>query len=215
MIAISDTGSGMTPEVMWHLFEPFYTTKGIGKGAGLGLATVYGIVRQSGGDICVNSEVGKGSTFRVYLPRLEEDLTAESSAGQRDTVPRGHERILLVEDQQEVRAMTSRMLRQLGYDVVESSNGEDALVRAATSVPPIDLVLTDVVMPEMGGRALVDRLRQLKPNLPAVYMSGYTEDAIVRHGVLEGDTVLIPKPFNLETLVLKLRQVLGQTPKTE
>jgi len=195
-----------------RLFEPFFTTKEQGKGTGLGLCTVYGIVKQSGGGILVASEPGKGSTFEVYLPRLgpgqsSHDDVAEPSAPQAVPLPRGSETILLVEDDAAVRNLAARLLRELGYQVLTADSGGSALL-AAEEALRIDLLLTDVVMPQMHGRELAERLASLRPGLRVLYMSGYTDDVVGRRGVLEGGTQLLSKPFSPATLARKVRAVL-------
>jgi len=207
MLAVSDTGHGLSPEVREHLFEPFFTTKDHGKGTGLGLSTVYGIVRQSGGEIHVYSELGRGTTFKVYLPRVEAPRMV-APAERVTALPRGHETILVVEDQVEVRELTVRVLRSLGYNVLQVSRGAEALEVVAGQSAPLHLLLTDVVMPEMGAVELVEQLRQ-KQRLPKVlYMSGYTDDIVVRHGITESGVPFIQKPFSVEALAQKVRQVL-------
>jgi len=211
MLAVGDTGSGMGPEVVAHLFEPFFTTKEKGKGTGLGLSTVYGIVKQSRGHVLAYSEPGRGSTFKVYLPRT--DAVAEAEA--RRPAPasfRGTETVLLVEDDDIVRAITQRILRSHGYKVIEARNGGDALLACETREEPIAIVLTDVVMPQMSGPQLVARLAKVRPGLKVLYMSGYTAGAIEDHGVREAAVALLQKPFTAESLVRKLREVLDAPP---
>ncbi|MEI2720539.1 MAG: ATP-binding protein [Gemmatimonadales bacterium] len=209
IISVSDTGVGITPEVRARLFEPFFTTKEIGKGTGLGLATAYGIVTGAGGAITVYSEPGVGSTFRVYLPQL-----AEAGAGGTHTppdtpaIPRGSERILLVEDDAAVLLATASVLRRLGYQVVEAAGPEAALAVADDAAQPFDLVLSDVVMPGMGGRQLLDRLRIGRPALRVLLMSGYAGDMVAERGVRDGTIPFIEKPFTLRTLAGAIRRVL-------
>ncbi len=208
MVAVSDTGHGFSEEIRQHLFEPFFTTKAEGKGTGLGLATCYGIVKQCGGTIWAYSEVGVGSTFKVYLPRVgaEPELLAPTDT----SAPLGgHETILLVEDEPMVRDVTARTLVASGYRVLRASNGVDALRLIETEGPAqIDLLVTDVVMPEMGGLQLLDRLRGMRPGLRVLFTSGYAPTAVVRHGVLEASTAFLPKPFVPDALVRKVREVL-------
>jgi two-component system cell cycle sensor histidine kinase/response regulator CckA len=206
-LAVSDTGCGMAPEVQAHIFEPFFTTKEQGKGTGLGLAMVYGIVKQSGGYIWVYSEVERGTTFKIHLPRVE--LNLEPVEAPRRAVGRtGTETILLVEDEASVRSLVCGVLEQGGYKVLLARNGEDALVVSEQHKGPIHLLLTDVVMPEMGGPALADHLRPFHRTMKILYMSGYTDDAIVRHGVLGSSAAFLQKPFTPDVLAQKVREVL-------
>ena len=211
MLAVSDTGHGMTPEVRSRLFEPFFTTKEPGKGTGLGLATVYGIVKQSGGHIFVYSEPGHGTSFKVYLPRTDAVEVAaplpEPTAGQ---LPRGWETILLVEDETSLRELIRECLEDTGYAVLEAQHGTEALELCERYEGPIHLLVTDVVMPRMGGRELGERIRALRPDLRVLYMSGYTDDAVVLHGVLAEDMAFLQKPFTVEALALKVRELLDQ-----
>ena len=209
MLAVSDTGHGMTPDVRARIFEPFFTTKGEGKGTGLGLATVYGIVKQSGGHIFVYSEPGAGSTFKVYLPRIEAEAEVEAPAALLAPA-RGSETILLVEDEVSLRELVRECLEDCGYTVLDARHGADALVRAAGHKGPIHLVVTDVVMPGIGGRDLVERLAAQHPGLRVLYMSGYTDDAVVHHGVLSEEMDFLQKPFTQEELARKVREVLDR-----
>ena len=209
MLAVTDTGVGMNEFTKAHLFEPFFTTRGRGKGTGLGLATVYGIVRQSGGYIHVESELGRGATFRIYLPRVEavaEDVEPSPPAAR---PLEGRETVLLVEDEDTVRGWAREVLDMYGYTVLEASNGIEALGVAERHDGGIHLLLTDVVMPHMSGRELADRLSPMRPEMKVLYMSGYTDEAIVHHGVLTAGTALIQKPFGVDALAEKVREVLG------
>jgi nitrogen-specific signal transduction histidine kinase len=208
MLAVSDTGVGMTTEVQRKIFEPFFTTKGPSEGTGLGLATSDGIVRQSGGHIAVESTPGHGSTFRVYLPRIEDQVRLEADAS--GSRPTGTETILLAEDEPALRALTREILEDSGYVIIEAGSGDGAMKRAAEYPGAIDLLLTDVVMPRMSGRELADRLARLRPGLRVMFMSGYTDDAVVRHGVLAPSAAFIQKPFGPESLLAKVREVLEQ-----
>jgi CheY-like chemotaxis protein len=208
MLAVSDNGSGMDAVTQKHVYDPFFTTKELGKGTGLGLSTVYGIIKQSGGSIWLYSEVGKGTTFKIYLPRIEEGAASETTADQPTELVGGSETILLVEDEAMVRTLTRDNLRDFGYEVMEASNGEEALTICSQHDGAIDLVLTDVVMPLMSGRELIDRLKATCPDIKTLYMSGYTDDAIVHHGVLDADTQFLEKPFTLDGLARKVREVL-------
>ncbi len=211
MLAVTDNGCGMDAETQAHIFEPFFTTKEKGKGTGLGLATVYGIVKQSGGYVWVYSEPGRGTSFKVYLPRLEEDAAlpriefpANVSAN-----PRGSETVLLVEDEKGVRELAREYLQMIGYSVIEAENGHAALELAAMHDGQIHLLMTDVVMPGISGRELSQRVQAVRPDIRVLYMSGYTDQAVVHHGILESDAVLLQKPFTLNALALKLREILG------
>jgi PAS domain S-box-containing protein len=208
MLAVSDTGVGMPPEVQAQVFEPFFTTKEAGKGTGLGLATCYGIVKQHGGYIWVYSEVDHGTTFKVYLPpTVEVDHTQL-----RDETPTallgGNETMLLVEDESAVRQLAARVLRQLGYSVLEATDGKDGLRVAGEHPGPIDLLLTDIVMPQLGGVGLLERLRVVHPHIKVLFMSGYTAHTIVHHSILEAGVAFLQKPFTPEVLARKVREVL-------
>ncbi len=208
MLAVTDNGIGIDIETQQHIFEPFFTTKEIGKGTGLGLATVYGIVKQSGGYIWVYSEVEHGTTFKIYLPRIDDEVALEAVTGEAESAPKGAETILIVEDEDIVRALTRRILEESGYQVIEASNGVEALSIVERRDYKIDLLLTDVVMPEMGGRELAEKLALIQPNLRVLFTSGYTDDAVIRHNVIETDTNFIQKPFAFDTLAHKVRECL-------
>jgi len=210
MLAIADTGSGMDAETLSHVFEPFFTTKEQGKGTGLGLSTVYGIVKQSGGYIWPYSEPGMGTTFKIYLPRVGEMAEREQARAQVPPGLAGQETILLVEDEEGVRGLTRQLLQRHGYTVLEAEHGQDALLLCERYSGPIHLLLSDVVLAQMSGRELVERLVPLRPEMKVLYMSGYSDEAIVHHGVLKPGTAFLQKPFTTESLMRKLREVLDQ-----
>jgi two-component system, cell cycle sensor histidine kinase and response regulator CckA len=212
VLRISDTGIGMTPEVRARLFEPFFTTKDRGKGTGLGLAMVYGIVKQSGGFISVDSEPGRGTTFHICLPVAEERLPSNTPASVQEPVTSSTETILLVEDEPAVRSIVSTILQQSGYTVLEADGGRAAIELVRAHAEPIDLLITDVVMPEMGGRQLVEHLTAARPQMKVLYLSGHTDDALLRHGVLEADVAFLQKPFKIRALMDKVREVLATDP---
>ncbi|MHB1294594.1 MAG: PAS domain S-box protein [Anaerolineae bacterium] len=215
VLTVKDTGCGMSSEVKAHLFEPFFTTKKQGKGTGLGLATVFGIVQQSGGIIDCQSKVGHGTAFRVFLPRVEDSPEEKPEDTPTAEVTRGTETVLVVEDQDEVRELTARMLRRLGYSVFEAGDGVQALHLFASHTEPFNMVLTDVIMPEMSGPELVDKLRQERPSLPVLYMTGYAFEALSGNAVESLGDLVIHKPFTFEELALKVRQVLESAPTAE
>jgi PAS domain S-box-containing protein len=211
MVAISDTGAGMTDEVKAHLFEPFFTTKGMTAGTGLGLSTVYGIVKQSSGYALVYSELGHGTTFKIYLPRSEEEADIRPRPEVIGSVPRGDETVLLVENEPLVRGLASRVLREQGYKLLEAANGFEAMrVAQMHAEEQIHLLLTDVLMPGMNGRELAESLGPLLPKMKVLYMSGYTDQAIVYHGFLEKGMNYIEKPFRVDALARKVREVLDK-----
>jgi two-component system, cell cycle sensor histidine kinase and response regulator CckA len=207
MLSISDTGAGMTPEVRERIFEPFFTTKEKGKGTGLGLSTAYGIVKQSGGNIWVYSEPGQGTTLKIYLPQVDEPLEELREEVVKE-ISRGHETILLVEDEEVVRKLAVRVLKRQGYKVLDAPDGGKAFMLCEAYKEPIHLILTDVVMPGMSGRKLADRLKEIHPEIKVLYMSGYTDNAILHHGILEPGINFIQKPFTVDALARKVREVL-------
>jgi signal transduction histidine kinase/ActR/RegA family two-component response regulator len=210
MLAVSDSGVGIPRELQRHIFEPFFTTKEQGKGTGLGLATVYGIVKQSGGYIEVDSEPGRGTTFRIYLPRVDSASPAAERSPRAAAPTGGTETILLVEDEDGVRELARDILRSSGYTVLEGRNGAEGLLLGERHQGALDLLLTDVVMPRMSGRELAERMVSLRPELSVLYMSGYTDDAVIRHGVLGSDTAFLQKPFTPAALVQRVRETLDQ-----
>jgi CheY-like chemotaxis protein len=208
LLSVSDTGMGMDKETQSRIFEPFFTTKEKGKGTGLGLSTVYGIVKQSGGYVMVQSEEGRGTTFQIYLSRVE-GAAEKYTAPVTPTALGGTETVLLVEDEESVRQLVRETLAAKGYRVMEAQNGESGVAVAARHNGKIDLVITDVVMPGMGGRELVKQLAQTRPETKVLYLSGYTEDAIVSEGNIDSGAAFLQKPFTLQTLSRKVREVLG------
>ena len=210
MLAVSDTGSGMDQETQARIFEPFFTTKEVGKGTGLGLSTVYGIVKQSGGNIWVYSEQGLGTVFKVYLPRIDNATASTvTKQAQETNAPRGTETILLVEDEDVVRGLARKILMQAGYNVLDAKGGDEAIRLCHANIGPID-PLTDVVMPEISGKEVADRLLELRPSIRVLFMSGYTDEAIVQHGVLDANVKFIQKPFTWVALTKKVREVLNR-----
>jgi CheY-like chemotaxis protein len=227
MLSVRDTGTGMDAATRSHLFEPFFTTKAVGKGTGLGLATVYGIVKQSGGYIAVDSRPGEGTEFQVYLPRgavqMSVDMPAPAVPGAKttggdasgraasDRTPSGgSETILVVEDDRAVRLLVREILEDAGYHVLDAPGGQEALRLAGEHGGPIHLLLADVIMPGMSGREVSDRMAAIRPGVPTLYMSGYTDDAIVRHGVAVRDVDFIQKPFTPEALARRVRTALDR-----
>ncbi len=210
-LAFSDTGCGMDAQTIARIFEPFFTTKEKGKGTGFGLATVYGIVNQSGGHIWVYSELGQGTTFKIYLPRDVSTSAPQTT----NAVPSPHhadgdETLLVVEDEEALRRVAVRILSASGYRVLAAANGDEALQVSAQHPGVIHLLLTDVVMPGMSGRVLAQQLTQMRPDIKVLYMSGYTDNAIVHHGVLDAGTQLLSKPFAATELTRKVRELLDE-----
>jgi two-component system cell cycle sensor histidine kinase/response regulator CckA len=211
MLAVTDTGTGMSPEVKARVFEPFFSTKGVGQGTGLGLSTCYGIIKQSGGHISVYSELARGTIFKIYLPQVEDQANIQAQRTDSFELPRGTETILLVEDDPALREMAATLLRRLGYTVLAAANGIEALsLKQQRDIGHIDLLFTDVVMPHMSGKELADRVQALYPHTRILFTSAYTENAIVHQGVLNKDLALLQKPFTPSALARKLREVLDQ-----
>jgi signal transduction histidine kinase/CheY-like chemotaxis protein len=214
MLAVTDTGYGIDKKILPHIFEPFFTTKEQGKGTGLGLSTVYGIVNQSGGDIWVETDTGRGTTFKIYLPRVDNPAEEQQASEQRESLFSVSETVLLVEDEDVVRNLVREILMMNGYNVLQAANGREALPICEQHVGPIHLMLTDVVMPQMGGRELAERVASLRPEMKVLFMSGYTDDAIVHHGVLDSGIAFIQKPFTPDSLARKVRDMLDSTAKS-
>ncbi|GKS59238.1 hypothetical protein YTPLAS18_27650 [Nitrospira sp.] len=208
VVHVSDTGTGIDSKVLPHIFEPFFTTKPKGKGTGLGLSTVFGVVKQSGGSLTVSSELGRGTTFSIYFPRVDAPATVEIKDPPRMEQLRGTEGILVVEDEPAVLALVRDTLRGRGYRVLEARDGIEALLLVSHYSEPIDLVLTDIVMPQMGGRELAGHLRGRWPDSKVMFMSGYTDDEIVRHGISSASLDFLPKPFTPYMLASRVRKVL-------
>jgi CheY-like chemotaxis protein len=208
MLAVTDTGTGMDPETQAQIFEPFFTTKGRDQGTGLGLATVYGVVKQSVGYIAVESEKGKGASFKIYLPRIEQPVATRCESSQAPLNVRGSETILLVEDAEPLRLLAQLFLKENGYQVLTAADGAEAQQVAALNPGPIHLLLTDVVMPGINGRVLAEQLAPRDPAMKVLYMSGYTDSFIAGHGVLEEGIHLLHKPFTEEALMRKVRELL-------
>ncbi|HVO39368.1 MAG TPA: PAS domain S-box protein [Spirochaetia bacterium] len=209
MLSVTDTGAGMSPETLSRVFEPFFTTKEIGKGTGLGLATVYGIITQSGGTITCASEPGRGTEFTIFLPLVAEEAASDSEPAREERAETGHGTILLVEDEAAVRMFARSVLSQNGYTVLEAGNGSEALASAAAVPGDIDLLLTDVVMPQMSGPELGRRLREKQPRLKILYMSGYSYDLVANHGILDPHADLIRKPFDAQILMKRVQEALA------
>jgi CheY-like chemotaxis protein len=211
MLAVSDTGVGMNEQTSARIFEPFFSTKEPGKGTGLGLSTIYGIVKQSGGNIWVYSEPGKGTTFKIYFPLVGAHTQRIATATEAEEISNGNETILLAEDEEIVRNLARQVLEMYGYRVLEAASGKEALFICEQNKEPIHLLITDVIMPEMGGPELASRVAKLCPETKVLYMSGYTDSAIVHQGELDESAKFIQKPFTAERLARKVREVLDDS----
>jgi len=210
MLAVSDTGTGIPPEIQGEILEPFFTTKTDGNNSGLGLSTIYGIVEQSGGGISLESEVGRGTTFRIYLPRIDAPKTATMTRSPVvDEQSRGDGSILLVEDNDELQVSTCSMLEDLGYEVIVASSGSEALTILGELAYAVDLVITDVVMPGMSGKELADRIHEKDPHMKVLFVSGYTDDVMLRHGIREGEVEFLMKPVAPQRLARRIRRLLA------
>lgn len=209
MVSVTDTGIGMSAEVLERAFDPFYTTKGTGKGTGLGLSQVFGFVKQTGGHVKIYSEVDHGTTVKVYLPRREGQTLETSEVLIASALPLGQasEIVLVVEDEEKVRHVTVDSLRELGYTAIQAGSASEAL-QQLTLHPNVALLLTDIVMPEMNGKKLADRAVELKPGLKVIFTTGYTRNAVVHNGILDAGVAFLPKPFSIEQLAKKVRQAL-------
>ncbi|MBV9694669.1 MAG: response regulator, partial [Alphaproteobacteria bacterium] len=214
-IEVADTGMGIAQEHQGKIFDPFFTTKPVGQGTGLGLATVYGIIKQTGGFITVDSEVGRGTTFAIFLPRFRPETHPLPVAEPERSVPRdvtGQDTILLVEDEEAVRSFAARALRMRGYNVLEASGGEEALDIVRGQKGTIDLLVTDVVMPNMDGPTLVRAVKRLRPQMAVIFMSGYAEETFRRNDEKAEELHFLPKPFGLKQLAAKVKEVLSGAP---
>jgi two-component system, cell cycle sensor histidine kinase and response regulator CckA len=210
MLAVSDTGSGMDDQTKTRIFEPFFTTKEEGKGTGLGLAMIHGFIQQSGGHVFAYSEPGLGSTFKMYLPEVEDALSSARLPPAIDKTPHGDETILLVEDEAAVRSFARHVLQTCGYTVLDAAQGDEAVQLAETHHGTIHLLVSDVVMPGMGGCRLAERIVALKPGIKVLFVSGYADDAVVRHGILASESAFLQKPFTPNALARKVRHTLDQ-----
>ena len=209
MLKVTDTGLGMSENVRSRIFEPFFTTKEAGKGTGLGLSTVYGIVSQSGGHITVESKVGEGATFRIFLPREYGEVEAIEPTLKASDIPKGDETILIVEDEDSVRILTVRSLKKLGYNVIYAENGRDACELCQRIENPVDLIITDLIMPGMNGVEFANRAQKICPDAKIMYMSGYSADTALKDGAIDPKIPYLRKPFRLFELAQKVREILG------
>jgi CheY-like chemotaxis protein len=208
LLEVSDTGSGMSKEVVEHIFEPFFTTKETGKGTGLGLATVYGIVRQNNGFINVYSEEGKGTSFKIYLPRFKSDIVQSTVEKVSEKPQKGTETLLIAEDEKDYLMSCKIVLEKLGYTVFSAETPEQAITLSKEHPGDIDLLITDVIMPKMNGKELLEKIHKIRPGLKCLYMSGYTANVIAHHGVLDEGVNFLQKPFSVKTIAEKVREVI-------
>jgi CheY-like chemotaxis protein len=208
MLAVTDSGVGMSPQVKRQIFEPFFSTKGSENGSGMGLSVVHGIITQSEGHITVDSQVGRGACFKICLPRVEQLPLSREPARMPINQLRGNETILLVEDDEVLRKATCSVLQGYGYNVLDAGDGDEAVIVSLQHPEPISLLVTDVVMPRLGGRALSERLRALRPGLKTLYVSGYADDAVLRHDVAHEQVAFVQKPFSPVSIGLRIREVL-------
>ena len=211
MLAVSDDGSGMDEKTLENIFEPFFTTKGVGEGSGLGLSTIYGIVKQNEGFINVYSEPGQGTTFKIYLPRTQETVEANKDPVTKKAITKGTETVLLVEDEESILKLSKTVLERFGYTVLSAQSPDEAISKADGYENPIHILVTDVVMPEMDGKTLKQRIKEIKPNIKVLFMSGYTANVIMHRGILESDVHFLQKPFSINSLAAKVRDILDET----
>ena len=209
MVTVSDTGCGMSKEIIDKIFESFFTTKEEGRGTGLGLSTVYGIVKQSGGNICVYSEPGQGTTFKIYFPQTEAIEKPADNRLKTKKIKGGGEHIMVVEDEESLRGLMNGILSGLGYKVTLAANGSEALLKIKENKTMPDLIITDMVMPNLSGKQLINQLKQQHPDIKTIYMSGYTDNTILQNGVIESSETFIQKPFTTENLAAIIRKVLN------
>jgi two-component system cell cycle sensor histidine kinase/response regulator CckA len=210
LLEITDTGTGMDDATKSRIFEPYFTTKAQGKGTGLGLAVVFGIIKQCGGHINVYSELSYGTTFKAYLPQIQDHSAISKSLNGIRLMPKGTETILLVEDENVVRALARHILTACGYSVMEAENGRDAVLLIENYLGPLDLLISDVVMPHLGGRQLAEKIVDLRPGIKTLFLSGYSNDAVITHGVLQAEFAFLQKPFTPSGLAMKVRDVLDE-----
>jgi CheY-like chemotaxis protein len=207
-VTVSDTGHGMDEDTRRRIFEPFFTTKEVGKGTGLGMAIIYGIIRQHHGYISVYSEKGKGTTFRIYLPLIAEGIKEEQGEQKSEPPPGGTETVLLAEDDEAVRELHRTMLEEAGYRVIEAIDGQDALEKFTEHMEELDILATDVIMPRMNGKILYEEIRKIRPDIKVLFMSGYTKDIIVERGIMDDECSVVTKPVTARKLLTRIRELL-------